>query len=246
MKRIKILSKKYKFNIIEDASHAFGSKYRNSKVGECKYSDMTVFSFHPVKIITTGEGGLISTNNKYLYKKIISLRENGKVINTKHPQIKYDPNFYDITDIGYNFRLNELNATLGISQIKKTNLFIKKKQKIANYYFKNLDKKKFILPNYLNDRKSSWHLFIVRFNPNIMKKDLKKKVVLFLKKKGILVNTHYIPLNYFKYIRSKLRTKKFVCAENYYNNSISIPIFPQLSKKEQDFVIKTLNNSVKE
>lgn len=246
MQKIKDLSKKYKFKIIEDASHAFGAKYKNSKIGECKYSDFTVFSFHPVKVITTGEGGLICTKKKLLYHKIISLRENGKVINSKHYRNIYDPNFYDINDIGYNFRLNEINATLGISQIKKTNLFIKKKQNIAKYYFKNLDKNKFILPNYSSDRKCSWHLFIVRFKPNIMNNNLKKKVILYLKKRGIFVNTHYIPLNYLKLIRSKLKVKKFICAENYYNSSISIPIFPQLSKKEQNYIVNTLNNSIKE
>ena len=186
MKKIKLLANKYKFKVVEDASHAFGATYDGSKIGNCKYSDMTVFSFHPVKVITSAEGGLITTNNKNLYKKIISLRENGKIIKKNHPLSNKDPNFYDIEDLGYNFRINEINAALGISQINKTNRFIKEKNKIASYYYKNLNKEKFILPKYLKNRKCSWHLFIIKFRLNL-KNDLKKKQFFILKKKEYLL-----------------------------------------------------------
>ena len=128
MEKIKSLSKKYKFKIIEDASHAFGAKYKNFKVGSCRYSDMTVFSFHPVKVITSAEGGMITPNNKRLYEKIISIRENGKIFSKKNSLSKIDPNFYDISDLGYNFRINEINSSLGISQIKKQIYLLKKKE----------------------------------------------------------------------------------------------------------------------
>ncbi len=244
MEKIKSLSKKYKFKIIEDASHAFGAKYKNFKVGSCRYSDMTVFSFHPVKVITSAEGGMITTNNRKLYEKIISIRENGKIFSKKNFLSKIDPNFYDISDLGYNFRINEINSSLGISQIKKTNLFIKEKKIIADKYFKKLDKKLFILPKYLSNRSNSWHLFIIRLNPTL-KNITKKKIINFLKKKKIFVNTHYIPLNCFNFLRSKLTNKTFKYAENYYKSAISIPIYPKMSKNDQNYVIKILNNLIK-
>ncbi len=125
MKKVYKLSKQYKFKIIEDASHAFGSKYYNERIGNCRYSDLTVFSFHPVKNITTAEGGAVTTNSKAFYNKMKEIRENG-MINVKSK--KY-PNFYNIKSLGYNFRINEINSALGISQIKKTNYFIKQKKK---------------------------------------------------------------------------------------------------------------------
>ena len=142
LKEIKKLSKKYNFKIIEDASHAFGSSYFGSPIGSCKYSDITIFSFHPVKVITTAEGGIISTNNEDIYNKIYAMRENGQVMKKK---INY--NFlYDIKSLGYNFRINEINSSLGISQIKQTNLFIKKKFLLVKKYFKYLSKEEITLP----------------------------------------------------------------------------------------------------
>lgn len=117
------LSKKYNFKIIEDASHALGSKYYKNPIGDCKYSYATVFSFHPVKTITSAEGGAITTNSKKLYKKLVLLRENGQLKKFS----KTDPNFYDVVDLGYNFRINEINSKLGQSQIKNLKFFIKKK-----------------------------------------------------------------------------------------------------------------------
>ena len=168
MKKIYSLSKKYKFLIIEDASHAFGSKFENSYIGNCKYSELTIFSFHPVKVITSAEGGIITTNKNKYYKKILKLRENGII--KKVSKKKIDPNFYDIENLGYNFRLNEINASLGISQLKKTKSFIKEKNKIAKYYYQKLNNNKILLPKYLNHRVTSWHLFIIRFNLKMMKK----------------------------------------------------------------------------
>lgn len=237
LKEIKNLSKRYNFKIIEDASHAFGAKYLNSKIGDCKYSDISVFSFHPVKVVTSAEGGLITTNEKKIFERIISLRENGKKIDKKNRYYKKDKNFYDIVDLGYNFRINEINASLGISQIKKTKEYIKRKAAIAKNYFKKLDRKIYILPKYSSDRRSSWHLFIVRFR----KKISKKKILNYLRKKKIYANTHYIPLNYFSFIRPKLKGKRFKIAEKYYNSSISIPIYPQLNRKDQNYIITILN-----
>ena len=238
MKKIYSLSKKYKFLIIEDASHAFGSKFENSYIGNCKYSELTIFSFHPVKVITSAEGGISTTNKNKYYKKILKLRENGII--KKVSKKKIDPNFYDIENLGYNFRLNEINASLGISQLKKTKSFIKEKNKIAKYYYQKLNNNKILLPKYLNHRVTSWHLFIIRFNLKMMKKN-KGDIVRFFKKNNIFVNTHYIPLNYFSYLKKILPKNNYKKAKEYYESSISIPIYPGLKKKHQDHVINTIN-----
>ena len=137
LEKLKKLSKIYKFKIIEDASHAFGSKYKNSRIGDCYYSDICIFSFHPVKVITTAEGGAITTNNKKMFKKIIQLRENG--IERVNLIKKFDLNAYDVVDLGYNFRINEINSSLGISQINKTRDFIKKKKFNSKILFQKVN-----------------------------------------------------------------------------------------------------------
>lgn len=242
LKKMKRLSKIYKFKIIEDASHAFGSKYENTRIGDCHFSDVCVFSFHPVKVITTAEGGAITTNNIKIYKKILQLRENG--IERDGVKKKLDSNFYDVVDLGYNFRINEINSALGISQIKKTKSYIDKKRKISEYYFKKLKNENIILPNYDLNRVHSWHLFIIRMNFSRIKK---KKIQLtnFLKKKKIFVNTHYIPLNKFTYIKKLIKNKNYKYSEKYYSEAISIPIYPHLSRKEQDYVIENILSFIK-
>ncbi len=240
LEKIKKLSKKYRFKIIEDASHAFGSKYKGNLIGNCKFSDLTVFSFHPVKVVTSGEGGAITTNDKKLYKKIIKIRENG----IKRIKSKIDPNFYDIDELGFNFRINELNASLGISQIQKTKKFIRLKEKLIRRYYEKLNDKRIILPKLDKKASSSWHLFIIRFNRNLIRKK-KYDIVKYLHRKGIMVNTHYIPLNRFTYIKSKIKRKRFKNSDEYYNSSISIPLFPHMTKSQQDYVIKNIYLSIK-
>ena len=242
LEKIYNLSKKYKFKIIEDASHAFGASYKGNVIGSCFYSSITIFSFHPVKVITSAEGGMITTNNMNIYKKLLSLRENG-IVKKSIKSIK-DPNCYDVIDLGYNFRINEINSALGYSQVKKTKKFILKKKKIADFYYKNLKDKRIILPNYKFNRNNSWHLFIIRIDFTKVNRD-KAYIVNFLKKKKIFVNTHYIPLNYLSYIRKKISNKKFQNAEKYYYQALSIPIYPHLSKKQQIYVIKNILKSIK-
>ena len=137
LKKIYSLSKKFKFKIIEDASHALGSKYQNHKIGNCKFSSATVFSFHPVKPITTGEGGVVTTNNLKIFKKIYSLRSHGieraNFKNKKVPKLWY----YEQTDLGFNYRMNDIEATLGISQLSNIDQFIKKRNYLARRYKKN-------------------------------------------------------------------------------------------------------------
>ena len=148
LKEIKNLSKKYKFKIIEDASHALGAKYKNEKIGSCKYSDVTVFSFHPVKSITTAEGGSALTNNKKLYENMSMLRTHGITKDKKKFKNKKnsDPWYFEQQLLGFNYRMNEIEAALGISQLKSLNSFIKKRNKIAKIYDKHLSDLPIIIP----------------------------------------------------------------------------------------------------
>ena len=240
LKEIKKLSKKYNFKIIEDASHAFGSSYFGSPIGSCKYSDITIFSFHPVKVITTAEGGIISTNNKDNYNKIYAMRENGQVLKKK---INY--NFlYDIKLLGYNFRINEINASLGISQLRQTNDFIKKKILLAKRYYKHLSQKEITLPLLKKNYFSSWHLFIIKINFNLLKID-KNQFIKKLRDRKIFVNFHYIPLYKFSFISRFLKMKILKNSEKYFKEAISLPLFPQMSKTEQNYVINKVNSIIK-
>lgn len=240
LKEIFILSKKYKFKIIEDASHALGAKYSKNRIGNCKYSIATIFSFHPSKVITSAEGGAIITNNREIFEKTKFIRENGHDF-SKNKFKKIDSNYYDVKELGFNFRLNEMNCALGLSQLKKINKFIRYKSLLAKNYFNFLDKKKFIFPNYKENRVNSWHLFIVRINLKYLKK--KKNIILKnLKKAGIYVKTHYPPLSSFTLIKKKIKTKeKYFNTYRYYKSAISIPIYYNLKFKDQKKIIKILN-----
>ena len=239
LKEIKKLSKRYNFKIIEDASHAFGSRYFGCPIGNCKYSDITIFSFHPVKVITTAEGGIISTNNKEIYNKIYMMRENGQLLKKK---INY--NFlYDIKLLGYNFRINEINSSLGISQLRQANDFIKKKIFLAKRYYKHLSLKEITLPLLKKNYFSSWHLFIVKINFNLLKID-KNQFIKKLRDRKIFANFHYIPLYKFSFISRFLKVKILKNSEKYFKEAVSLPLFPQMSKTEQNYVINNVNSII--
>ena len=235
MKRLFLLSKRYNFKIIEDASHALGAKYKNNKIGNCKYSEMCVFSFHPVKSITTAEGGAVTTNKKNLADKIKSLRTHGIIKDKKffiNKKNKHKLWHYEQTSLGFNYRMNDIEAALGISQIKKLEKFIFLRKKVFKSYNKILKKLPIILPNNNIGSISANHLYVIRINEN--KTDKKRdKLFNYLRKNKIFVNFHYIPI-YKHPFYSKMRFKetKFVNCEKYYKNSLSIPIFPNIKKSE--------------
>jgi dTDP-4-amino-4,6-dideoxygalactose transaminase len=239
IKKIYQLSKKYNFKIIEDASHALGAKYLGNKIGNCKYSEATIFSFHPSKVITSAEGGAITTNNKRIYEKLKLIRENGHDF-SKNKFHDIDINYYDVKELGYNFRLNELSCALGIAQLDKINKFISYKDKLSKNYFLKLNKKKFILPLYnFSNRYTSWHLFIVRINFKNLKSS-KNEILKFLKKKGIIVKTHYPPLSTLTII-NKNKKMNYPKSMEYYKSAISIPLYYDLKLKDQKKIIKILN-----
>ena len=187
MKDIWALSKEYGFKVIEDACHALGGEYLGNKVGCCEYSDMAVFSFHPVKMITTGEGGAIMINNKQLEEKIALLRSHGVSKNSKNFKNDSDGSwYYEQQVLGFNYRLTDMQAALGISQLKRLDSFVEKRRKVAKRYLSEL--KNVTLPYQHPDTNSSWHLFVVKV------KD-RKAVYQQLKVQGIMTQVHYIPVN---------------------------------------------------
>ena len=241
MKNIFRLSKKYKFKIIEDASHALGSKYFNNKIGNCKYSDITVFSFHPVKIITTAEGGSASTNSRYLDRKLKLLRTHGitreKKILTKQ---KAESWYYEFQELGYNYRLNEIQSALGLSQLKRLNKWVTYRNHLANIYRKELKDLPLIISKIKKGYYSSHHLFVVRIKNNKQKisRDLLYKL---LKKKGIQSNVHYIPIHTHPYYKKKgFQDKSFPKTMKYYKNCLSLPMHAGLTIKKQKVVINFL------
>ena len=256
MAKIYKLKKKYNFYIIEDSCHALGGKYNNFKVGSCKYSDISTFSFHPVKPITTGEGGMITTNNKKIYQKLLLYRTHG--INKNHMSFKnkklaYDkykkPNmwYYEMDLLGFNYRITDLQAALGESQLSKINLFTKKRNQIANVY----DKKFYNVKNLKTPFKSTnvhhtYHLYTILIDFKKMK-ITKNQLMKYLFNKGIGTQVLYIPMFLQPYYRAKYNYKssKFPVSMKYYEQALSIPIFYTLTKKEQDYVTKIITKLLK-
>jgi len=233
-RRIWHLSKKYGFKIIEDASHSFGAKHFNETVGSCKWSDITVFSFHPVKIITTGEGGMATTNSQKLADKMKIYRTNGII---KNPNFfvfknKNHPWYYEQQTYGFNFRMNDISAALGLSQLKRFKKFVKKRNLIANLYKKELKSCPVKFQQILKGNLSSYHLFVIQLDLKKTKYSY-KQIFNKLRSKNIYVNLHYLPLHlspYFKKMGFKL--KQFPVSENYSQTSMSIPIYFDLKIKK--------------
>ena len=234
LKRIKNLSKKYKFKIIEDASHAVGSVYQKNLIGNCKFSDVCIFSFHPIKIITTGEGGALLTNSKNIFKKFSLLRSHGI---DKSVKSNDNPWYYDQVSLGYNYRMNEIEAALGTSQLIKLNKFVSERNKIAKIYKLNLNLKNIKYQHLIENCKSSMHLFIIRVSAS-------KRMLIYneLKKNKVYTNLHYIPIyRHSFYKQYKIKYENFKNAEQYYKEAISIPIYCGLKKRTQMKIIKIIN-----
>ena len=229
------LKKKFNFKIIEDACHALGAEYicknKKLKVGSCKHSDVCTFSFHPLKTITTGEGGAVTTNSKKIYDKMEKIRSHGIKRQRDHWK-------YDIVDLGLNFRLTDIQCALGISQLKKINNFLLKRKKISEIYEKKLRKLNLIKlikksKNYI----SSNHLFLIHIKNFTQKK--KEKLIKFMFKNNIILQYHYIPIYKFKVYSGKNIRKN---SETYFNNTVSLPIYYSLSVKEQNYIIRKIKS----
>jgi UDP-4-amino-4,6-dideoxy-N-acetyl-beta-L-altrosamine transaminase len=241
MDKIYELSKKFGFKIIEDASHAIGGKFKNKAIGGCQYSDITVFSFHPVKIITTGEGGMCLTNDSDLAISLNRFRSHGIVRQpSEMTHVPDGPWYYQQVELGYNYRMTDIQAALGLSQMKRIDEFVKARHAIFERYNELLNEDWLELPWQHDDTYSALHLYIVRIKKNnkgITHRQLFEK----LRNAGILVNLHYIPVYRHPYYEIKgYDINAFPNAEAYYSQAISLPIFPSLTESEQLFVIDTL------
>jgi UDP-4-amino-4,6-dideoxy-N-acetyl-beta-L-altrosamine transaminase len=242
MKAIYKLSKEYGFKIIEDASHAIGGKYLGKPIGNCSYSDVTVFSFHPVKIITTGEGGMAVTNNFEVAKKIALLTSHG--ITRDANEMTHDPDgewYYQQVDLGFNYRMTDIQAALGLSQLKRLDKYVSLRHKIADRYNQELKNLPILTPYQHNDGYSAFHLYVIRIKDTSRHKEIFKS----MRMNGIGVNLHYIPVHLQPYyIENEVDYKNLNEAESYYREAISIPIYPIMKKDQQDTVISNLKNAL--
>jgi UDP-4-amino-4,6-dideoxy-N-acetyl-beta-L-altrosamine transaminase len=242
MSRISELSKYYNVKLIEDASHAIGGSYQNRPVGSCFFSDITVFSFHPVKIITTAEGGMALTNDADLASRMSRLRSHGVTRDQSNMEkISDGPWYYEQIELGWNYRMTEIQAALGLSQLNSVDTFVKDRRSLADYYDEKLQGLPLKIPGRINGAESAWHLYVIRLNNE--KSHL--RTFQSLKSHNIGVNVHYIPIHLQPYYRKLgFRRGDFPIAEDYYSRSISIPIHPQITSEEQNFIISTLMDTL--
>jgi len=246
MKKIHELSKQYGFFIIEDASHAIGGKYLNMPIGGCQYSDITIFSFHPVKIITTAEGGLATTNNKKLSEKMQLFRSHGITRDQALMSKKADGAwYYQQIDLGFNYRMTELQAALGVSQMDRLDEFIVKRHTLQERYDQLLKELPITIPYQSSLSYSALHLYPIQIDLRKIKID-REQVFNSLRESGIGVNIHYVPVHTQPYyLEMGFKVGSFPVAESYYSQAISLPLFSQLSFDDQDKIISTLKMALK-
>jgi UDP-4-amino-4,6-dideoxy-N-acetyl-beta-L-altrosamine transaminase len=246
MKRIYSLSKEYGFKIIEDASHAIGGMYLDQPIGGCQYSDITVFSFHPVKIITTAEGGLATTNNKELSARMQLFRSHGV---TRDPELMTKKSegswYYQQVELGFNYRMTELQAALGVSQMKRLDEFVTLRHKRQKRYDELLKNLSVVTPYQDMDSYSALHLYPIQIQTEKVK-NTRKEIFEALQKNDIGVNVHYIPVHTQPYYENMgFKKGDYPNAESYYESAISIPLFHAITFEQQDQVIAALEKVLK-
>lgn len=235
------LAKEYGFKVIEDASHAIGGRYQGQPIGNCAYSDITVFSFHPVKIVTTAEGGAALTNDKELADRMTLLRSHGI---TREPELmRGNPHggwYYQQVDLGFNYRMTELQAALGVSQMTRLDEFVSARHELAQGYYTKLSELPLVLPYQLPDTYSGLHLFVIRLRLNEIELT-HKQVFDALRDNGIGVNLHYIPVHTQPYYQDMgFADGDFPESERYYREAISLPMFHGMTEEQQNTVVSTL------
>ena len=246
MAGIYALGQKYGFKIIEDASHAIGGKYKDEPIGNCKYSNITVFSFHPVKIITTGEGGMATTSDAALAKQMRLLRSHG-ISSVPADMQARPPNEiwnYQQIDLGFNYRMMDIQAALGLSQMSRLEEFVSKRQEIAKRYNQLLSPLPVITPWQNSQSYSAFHLYVIRLKLKEIH-GTQRQVYDALNSAGILVNLHYIPV-YLQPYYSQMGFRAGYCpqAEQFYSEAISIPLYPSLTEVQQDLVFTKIKEAI--
>ena len=239
------LSQRYGFRIIEDASHAIGGKYQAEYIGNCRYSDITVFSFHPVKIVTTAEGGMVLTNNSDLAREMDLLRSHGVTRDQRLMTHEPDgPWYYQQIALGYNYRMTELQAALGLSQMDRLETFVSRRHQLANQYDELLKALPVTLPWQHPDSYSGLHLYVVRLQLDYIKKS-HREVFESLRQQGIGVNLHYIPVHTQPYYQALgFQPDDFPNAMAYYGEAISLPMFPTMTDAQQNEVVQALRVAI--
>ena len=248
MAGIYVLSQQYGFRIIEDASHAIGGCYKGEPIGKCRYSDIAVFSFHPVKIITTGEGGMALTNDARLAKRLRLLRSHGITsdVAEMQPRIVEELWNYQQIDLGFNYRMTDIQAALGLSQIQRLDGFVAKRHVIAKRYTQMLSSLPVTIPWQHPDSFSSYHLYIIRLRLGEITKT-HRQVYEAMRTAGVLVNLHYIPVYRQPfYERIGFATGYCANAERYFEEAISIPMYSGLTRDDQDEVVRGLRAALLE
>ncbi len=247
MKGVRALADRYGFKVIEDASHAVGGSYGGRRVGSCEYSDLAVFSFHPVKIVTTGEGGAVLTHSPELARKVALLRSHG--ITRDSALMTHEPDgawYYQQLELGFNYRITDLQAVLGQSQLRRIDEFVARRREVRDRYDRELARLPLTLPMQAPETESAWHLYVVRLRRDLVRKS-HREVFDAIRAKNIGVNLHYIPIYLQPYYQA-LGFKKGHCpeAERYYAEAISLPMYSALAPSDQDRVIQALNGALAE
>lgn len=246
MDKINEIARRHGLVIIEDACHALGAVYQGAKVGSCRYSDMAVFSFHPVKHITTGEGGMITTNSEELYQKLVCLRSHGIVRDPiRFLEDGHGGWYYEMQRLGFNYRMTDIQAALGISQLKKIDRFVRRRRDIAARYTEAFKGLPLELPEDGDDCRHAYHLYVVKLKPEAQAD--RKELYDRLKSRGIFSQVHYIPIHTMPYYREKLgyRWGDYPQAEDHYQRVLSLPLYPGLSDEEVDTVIDAVKEVLK-
>ncbi len=245
MAAIHALSKEFGFRIIEDASHAVGASYQNQPIGDGRYSDITIFSFHPVKIITSAEGGMALTNDAQLAHRLQRLRSHGI---TRDPTLMTHapdgPWYYQQIELGFNYRMTELQAALGLSQLSRLTDFVHRRRELAQRYDTLLSDLPLTLPGRTDDADSAWHLYVIRLDPASCHIP-HKQVFARLLDARVGVNLHYIPVHLQPYYQQLgFEPGDFPQAETYYSQAISLPLYPGLSDAQQDYIARCVAEAV--